>query len=1377
MTNRPSRQRRSARLALLGRALAGGVVLALTALPVTAAGAAAPQRGTLPPLPDGLNAAVGRHVTAGSGSAPGTRLSSVVDGDGTSRWCPGTVGPQTVTVDLGKATDITGTGVTFSGEEGNDGSFYSVTTGLRAPGSTPLPHQAAGDRNGIVQGPLYLFAGSDDDVSATVRARYVTLHFQVPREQNICVQEFRVFSDTAASTPDLQLGGDLTNLAADDAGSWTASGVTAPVLPILRTGGLNYGRVQVLVDPANCQAGCADLANGLAVAKRLEAAGMKISLDLEYADTPTSSMSQPTPAAWAGQDAHTLARTVHDYTRSVVAAFARNGTPVSQVSLGDDITQGLLWPTGRLDIGTSGSADWSRLTTLLAAGAQGVQDGSPRGSRPLVQLSLDSGADNAATADVVSHVVAAHVPFDVIGLAYAPWQQGSLSALKANLDDLAGRFHKRLVVSESQFPYADIPGYGTYSTAVPYPDTLPGYLISPAGQASYERDLVSMMATLPGGEGGGVFYSTPDTAGSTGLFTADGVAQPAAFADRVGSGATLYQGRSAEVTRRTTGPVSSAGVRTLVAPAVQPTAPAAPAAAQSGLPPIPRGLDAAIGAKAMADSSAAPGTSVGNAVDGDGTTAWCPSTVGAHTLTVDLGKVTDITGTGVTFSGQLANDGSSYSVTTGLRAPDSTPFPHQAAGDSNAVAQGPLYLFAGSADDPSGTVKARYLTLHFQVPREQSICVQEFRVFSPSAGTAASELQLGADLSTLVSDNTTYTLNGTSAPILSIFKTGGLNYVRLRLWINPGSPDCSPAGCPSLANDLTMAKQVKAAGMKLLLDFHYSDTWADPQHQNVPSAWAGQTLPQLTTSIHDYTRSVVEAFAANGTPVDQVAIGNEITQGTVWAATSVVGGSTTAVAGSTALTAPAAGGATVVKVPSTAGFAAGQSVVVGSGAQAQTAVVASVGTASRATTAAEAAAAGDTVVKVASVTGWAAGDTVTVGIGADQETRTVTAVGTAGAGGTGVTLDRALDRAHRAGVTVVDQGTGITLAAALGRGHAQGEPVATVVPAGTSTLRVASTTGFVPGQTVAVDSGAAQETLTVASAGTGSTGATLTFTAPLARDHTGPVTVATATPAGTTTLKVAATGNIRVGDELFVDAGANLVPDQLTETATVAAVGTPGQDGTGITLSEPLQLDHAGPVTVQDVQASGKLLFDPKTGAADWTSLTTLIKAGAEGAQEGNPAHHPMLIQLHVDRGGDNTTTVDWISHMVAAGVPFDVIGESYYPWYHGPMTAMRANLTDLVLRFHKYVMIAEDQFPQNPQGGYGTYNAANANYPDTLPGYPVTPTGQLSYQRDLNSIVASLPEGRGLGVFYWDGDGQGNLGMFNQQHQAQPVVYADQIR
>src|ERR1700761_3393821 len=226
--------------------------------------------GALPLLPDGLNVAIGARASANSGAAPGSALANIDDGDGTTRWCPSGLGIHRVTLDLGRVVQLTGTGVTFSGEEGSDGSFYSVAAGLSPGHETPLPHQAADDRNTVVQGPLYLFA--------TVAARYVTLTYQVPREQDICVQELRVFSTSAESRPGLELGDDVSGAAASTA-SYTVNGQGAPLLSILRSGGTNYGRLQLLVNPADAPMG---LASDLAAATQLKAAGMKVFLDVEY---------------------------------------------------------------------------------------------------------------------------------------------------------------------------------------------------------------------------------------------------------------------------------------------------------------------------------------------------------------------------------------------------------------------------------------------------------------------------------------------------------------------------------------------------------------------------------------------------------------------------------------------------------------------------------------------------------------------------------------------------------------------------------------------------------------------------------------------------------------------------------------------------------------------------------------------------------------------------------------------------------------------------------------------------------------------------------------------------------------------------------------
>jgi beta-galactosidase len=79
-----------------------------------------------------------------------------------------------------------------------------------------------------------------------------------------------------------------------------------------------------------------------------------------------------------------------------------------------------------------------------------------------------------------------------------------------------------------------------------------------------------------------------------------------------------------------------------------------------------------------------------------------------------------------------------------------------------------------------------------------------------------------------------------------------------------------------------MAKRVKASGMKFLLDFHYSDYWADPQQQNKPAAWAGKDFTVLRDSVQAYTKHVMQELKDQGTEPDMVQIGNEINHGMIW---------------------------------------------------------------------------------------------------------------------------------------------------------------------------------------------------------------------------------------------------------------------------------------------------------------------------------------------------------------------------------------------------------------------------------------------------------------------------------------------------------------
>ncbi|MFQ5572132.1 MAG: glycosyl hydrolase 53 family protein [Rhodothermales bacterium] len=111
---------------------------------------------------------------------------------------------------------------------------------------------------------------------------------------------------------------------------------------------------------------------------------------------------------------------------------------------------------------------------------------------------------------------------------------------------------------------------------------------------------------------------------------------------------------------------------------------------------------------------------------------------------------------------------------------------------------------------------------------------------------------------------------------LRIFQRHGINAVRLRLFHAP------PSGQDGLPDALALAARAHALDFRIILDFHFSDTWADPGHQAKPAAWQALSYETLGDSVAAYTRSVLEAFEAQGTVPDIVQVGNEVTTGILW---------------------------------------------------------------------------------------------------------------------------------------------------------------------------------------------------------------------------------------------------------------------------------------------------------------------------------------------------------------------------------------------------------------------------------------------------------------------------------------------------------------
>ena len=126
--------------------------------------------------------------------------------------------------------------------------------------------------------------------------------------------------------------------------------------------------------------------------------------------------------------------------------------------------------------------------------------------------------------------------------------------------------------------------------------------------------------------------------------------------------------------------------------------------------------------------------------------------------------------------------------------------------------------------------------------------------------------------------------NGQEKDAIQLLRDNGFNYIRLRIFVNPeNEKGYSPnTGYCGLSYTLGMAKRIKAAGMKLLLDYHYSDYWADPQQQNKPNSWAELDFETLKDSMRFYTSMVLRALQMQGTMPDMVQIGNEINHGLLW---------------------------------------------------------------------------------------------------------------------------------------------------------------------------------------------------------------------------------------------------------------------------------------------------------------------------------------------------------------------------------------------------------------------------------------------------------------------------------------------------------------
>lgn len=165
-----------------------------------------------------------------------------------------------------------------------------------------------------------------------------------------------------------------------------------------------------------------------------------------------------------------------------------------------------------------------------------------------------------------------------------------------------------------------------------------------------------------------------------------------------------------------------------------------------------------------------------------------------------------------------------------------------------------------------------------------------------------------------------------------------------------------------------------------------------------------------------------------------------------------------------------------------------------------------------------------------------------------------------------------------------------------------------------------------------------------------------------------------------------------------------------------------------------------------------------------WPQFAELLKAGIRGVEAGAGDAPAPRIMIHIDRGGDREATKYYFQNLEKYHVEFEVIGQSYYPWWHGSLDDLKANLEFMAEQYDKDIFLVEV-----------AYNWRPAEYRDEPGPFPETPQGQREFLAAVDSIVRNTPNNRGKGIFWWEPAVRPgpiySRGIFDEQGNVLPVI------
>ena len=167
----------------------------------------------------------------------------------------------------------------------------------------------------------------------------------------------------------------------------------------------------------------------------------------------------------------------------------------------------------------------------------------------------------------------------------------------------------------------------------------------------------------------------------------------------------------------------------------------------------------------------------------------------------------------------------------------------------------------------------------------------------------------------------------------------------------------------------------------------------------------------------------------------------------------------------------------------------------------------------------------------------------------------------------------------------------------------------------------------------------------------------------------------------------------------------------------------------------------------------------------NWDTFAALLKAGIAGVEAGRGDGPRPRIMLHIEKSGDRERTRWFFDNLAQRGVEFDVIGQSYYPWWHGSLLDLRDTLAFMAETYRKDIYLVEV-----------AYNWRPAEYLDEPAPFPETPEGQRDFLDEVHRVVLATPHGLGKGVFWWEPAVPlqtriASRGMFDADGNALPVI------